>query len=169
MGQGEPGEAGRGSRESRVVEKALRGIGGPWSPAHGGPTALVRLRFSEGPTCLGFSVHLNLLRDQPQRPPRTPTKTEGGSYALLCVRGSRLGLKLMVSARCRWGQLPLRADCVCKVGAPDLCLGGAVKGQGRRPLLYRGSHPGCCLEAGVRGSVAPGSSWGLAMSGLWLS
>lgn len=84
-------EAGRGSRESRVVDKALRGIGGPWSPAHRGPTALVRLRLSEGPTCLGFSVHLNLLRDQPQRPPRTPTKTEGGILPFALCEGLTVG------------------------------------------------------------------------------
>lgn len=84
-------EAGRGSRDSRVVDKALRGIGGPWSPAHGGPTALVRLRLSEGPTCLGFSVHLNLLRDQPQRPPRTPTKTEGGILPFALCEGLTVG------------------------------------------------------------------------------
>lgn len=84
-------EAGRGSRESRVVEKALRGIGGPWSPAHGGPTALVRVRFSEGSTCLGFRVHLSLLRDQPQRPPRTRTKTEGGILPLALCEGFRVG------------------------------------------------------------------------------
>ena len=41
-------EAGRGGRESRVMDKALRGAGGPWSPAHGGPTALVRLGFLRG-------------------------------------------------------------------------------------------------------------------------
>lgn len=151
-------EAGRGSRESRVVEKALRDIGGPWSPAHGGPTALVRLRFSEGPTCLGFSVHLNLLRDQPQRPPRTPTKTEGGSYALLCVRGSQLGLKLTVSARCPWGQLPPRADCVCKVGAPDLCPGG-VKGRGGGRFCIGGVT---LVAAWRQGSVDP---WRLRLPG----
>lgn len=27
--------------------------------------------------------------------------------------------------------------------------------MGWRLLLYRGSHPGCCLEGGVCGSVAP--------------